>query len=147
MAPPAPFGDLGRTALVTHPEGAVFSLWQPGTTAGFGRCHEPGAFAWVQLYTRDTDTANAFYGDLFHDALFGEAPTPTSRARLSPAPSPRSAALAAPPRPLRRRGTGAALQRAARSAAGPRCRPSTPRTGRRPSSPTIRGRPSALLRR
>jgi predicted enzyme related to lactoylglutathione lyase len=71
VSPPAPFGDLGVTALVTDPEGAVFSLWQPGTTPGFGRRHEPGTFAWVQLYTRDTDTANTFYGGLFHDALFG----------------------------------------------------------------------------
>ena len=38
---------------------------------GFGRRHEPGAFAWAQLYTRDTEAANTFYGDLFHDALFG----------------------------------------------------------------------------
>lgn len=73
---PAPFGDLGRTALVTDPEGAVFSLWEPGTATGFGRRHEPGTFAWVQLYTRDTETANAFYGDLFHDALFGEGADP-----------------------------------------------------------------------
>lgn len=76
VAPPAPFGDLGRTALVTDPEGAVFSLWEPGTATGFGRRHEPGTFAWVQLYARDTETANAFYGDLFHDALFGEDADP-----------------------------------------------------------------------
>ncbi|MEU0581406.1 VOC family protein [Streptomyces griseoincarnatus] len=76
VAPPTPLGDLGRTALVTDPEGAVFSLWQPGTATGFGRRHEPGAFAWVQLYTRDTETANTFYGDLFHDALFGEGADP-----------------------------------------------------------------------
>ncbi|MGA5259958.1 VOC family protein [Streptomyces griseoincarnatus] len=76
VAPPAPLGDLGRTALVTDPEGAVFSLWQPGTATGFGRRHEPGTFAWVQLYTRDTETANTFYGDLFHDALFGENADP-----------------------------------------------------------------------
>ncbi|MFF5343281.1 VOC family protein [Streptomyces althioticus] len=76
IAPPAPFGDLGRTALVTDPEGAVFSLWQPGTATGFARRHEPGTFAWVQLYTRDTGTANTFYGDLFQDALFGEGADP-----------------------------------------------------------------------
>ncbi|MER7487120.1 VOC family protein [Streptomyces sp. NPDC126497] len=71
VAPPHPFGDLGVTALVTDAEGAVFSLWQGAASPGFGRRHEPGAFAWVQLYTRDTGTANAFYGGLFHDALFG----------------------------------------------------------------------------
>ncbi|MFC8372358.1 VOC family protein [Streptomyces sp. NPDC057239] len=71
VSPPVPFGDLGVTALVTDSEGAVFSLWQGTGTPGFGRRHEPGTFAWVQLYTRDTQAANTFYGGLFHDALFG----------------------------------------------------------------------------
>lgn len=61
----------GVTALVTDPEGAVFGLWQAGDHPGFGRRHEPGTFAWVELYARDTETANDFYGGLFHDALFG----------------------------------------------------------------------------
>ncbi|MEZ3177271.1 VOC family protein [Streptomyces pimonensis] len=76
VAPPGPFGDLGVTALVTDPQGAVFSLWQGARTPGFGRRHEPGTFAWVQLYTRDTRTANTFYGGLFHDALFGPGADP-----------------------------------------------------------------------
>ncbi|MFI2378950.1 VOC family protein [Streptomyces sp. NPDC018964] len=71
VSPPGPFGGLGVTALVTDPEGAVFSLWQGAETPGFGRRYEPGTFAWVQLYTRDTRAADAFYGGLFHDALFG----------------------------------------------------------------------------
>ncbi|CAM5443473.1 VOC family protein [Streptomyces pilosus] len=71
VSPPLPFGDLGVTALVTDPEGAVFSLWQGARTPGFGRRREPGTFAWVQLYARDTEAANTFYGDLFHEALFG----------------------------------------------------------------------------
>ncbi|GGV76872.1 hydrolase [Streptomyces griseoloalbus] len=71
VSPPARFGDLGVTALVTDREGAVFALWQAGESRGFGRRHEPGTFAWVQLYTRDTETADTFYGGLFHDALFG----------------------------------------------------------------------------
>jgi predicted enzyme related to lactoylglutathione lyase len=71
VSPPVPFGDLGVTALVTDPEGAVFSLWQGAETPGFGRRYEPGTFAWVQLYTRDTQAADAFYGGLFHAALFG----------------------------------------------------------------------------
>lgn len=71
LSPPLPFGDLGVTALVTDPEGAVFSLWQGARTPGFGRRHEPGTFSWAQLYTRDTEAANTFYGDLFHEALFG----------------------------------------------------------------------------
>ncbi|MCF3137178.1 VOC family protein [Streptomyces olivochromogenes] len=61
---------LGTAALAVDPGGAVFGLWQPGSHSGFGARHEPGTFAWVQLYTRDTEEANAFYGELFHDALF-----------------------------------------------------------------------------
>ncbi|MFE2263517.1 VOC family protein [Streptomyces griseosporeus] len=69
---PLPVGDgLGGSALATDPEGAVFGLWQPGTHPGFGRRHEPGTFAWAELYARDTAAVNAFYGHLFHDALFG----------------------------------------------------------------------------
>jgi uncharacterized protein len=68
---PTPVGDLGVAALATDPEGAVFGLWQAGTHPGFGRRHEPGTFAWAELYTRDTKAANTFYAHLFHDALFG----------------------------------------------------------------------------
>ncbi|MGV9450236.1 VOC family protein [Streptomyces sp. NPDC003635] len=61
----------GLTALVTDAEGAVFGLWQAGEHTGFGRRHEEGTFVWAELYARDTENANAFYGGLFHDALFG----------------------------------------------------------------------------
>jgi predicted enzyme related to lactoylglutathione lyase len=75
---------LGTTALVTDPEGAVFGLWEPGTHTGFGRRHEPGAFAWAELYTRDTEAANDFYGELFHEALFGpDAEPDVGRAPVS----------------------------------------------------------------
>ncbi|MGW7386948.1 VOC family protein [Streptomyces sp. NPDC054794] len=67
---------LGTAALAVDPAGAVFGLWQPGSHSGFGARHEPGTFAWVQLYTRDTEEANAFYGELFHDALFAEDTEP-----------------------------------------------------------------------
>ncbi|GGM02693.1 hydrolase [Streptomyces fumigatiscleroticus] len=73
---PLPVGDLGTAALVADPQGAVFALWQPGRQPGFGRRHEPGTFAWAELYTRDTEAANAFYGELFHDALFGPGADP-----------------------------------------------------------------------
>ncbi|KUL72539.1 MULTISPECIES: VOC family protein [Streptomyces] len=67
---------LGTAALVTDPQGAVFGLWEAGTHAGFGRRHEPGTFAWAELYARDTEAANTFYGGLFHDALFGPGAEP-----------------------------------------------------------------------
>ncbi|MFJ3304635.1 VOC family protein [Streptomyces sp. NPDC086549] len=68
--------DLGTAALATDPEGAVFGLWQPGSHPGFGERHAPGTFGWVQLYTRDKEAANAFYGGLFHEALFGAGTEP-----------------------------------------------------------------------
>ncbi|MFF9170501.1 MULTISPECIES: VOC family protein [unclassified Streptomyces] len=68
---PTRVGGLGVAVLATDREGAVFGLWQPEGHPGFGRRHEEGSFAWVELYTRDTAAANTFYGDLFHDALFG----------------------------------------------------------------------------
>ncbi|MEU1318514.1 VOC family protein [Streptomyces tibetensis] len=71
VSAPVPAGELGVTALVTDPESAVFALWQPEDHPGFGTRHEPGTFAWVELYARDTEAANAFYGDLFREALFG----------------------------------------------------------------------------
>ncbi|MFG2354411.1 VOC family protein [Streptomyces sp. NPDC048521] len=73
---PFPVGDLGTAALAADPEGAVFGLWQAGTHPGFGRRREPNTFVWAELYTRDTAAANAFYGDLFHDALFGTGAEP-----------------------------------------------------------------------
>ncbi|MFC7817737.1 VOC family protein [Streptomyces sp. NPDC057367] len=76
VTPPHPVGDQGTTALAADPDGAVFALWQPDRHRGFGRRHEPGAFTWAELYTRDTEAANAFYGDLFHDALFGPDAAP-----------------------------------------------------------------------
>ncbi|MBC9730104.1 VOC family protein [Streptomyces sp. TRM68367] len=71
VLPPTPVGGLGTTALVTDSESAVFALWQPGSHPGFGTRHKPGTFAWAELYARDTEAANDFYGELFRDALFG----------------------------------------------------------------------------
>ncbi|MEV6806207.1 VOC family protein [Streptomyces sp. NPDC051132] len=73
---PSPVGGLGTAALAADPEGAVFGLWQPGTHRGFERRHAPGTFVWTELYTRNTAAANAFYGSLFRDALFGAGRAP-----------------------------------------------------------------------
>ncbi|MGW1007177.1 VOC family protein [Streptomyces sp. NPDC002520] len=73
---PTEVEDLGTAALAADPGRAVFGLWQPGTHQGFGRRHAPGTFVWAELYTRDVAAANTFYGDLFHDALFGEGNEP-----------------------------------------------------------------------
>ncbi|MEV7687126.1 VOC family protein [Streptomyces bungoensis] len=76
VVPPFPVDHLGAAALAADPQGAVFGLWQPGSHPGFGLRRAPGAFAWAQLYTRDTAAANAFYGELFHEALFGAGAGP-----------------------------------------------------------------------
>ncbi|WP_326582010.1 VOC family protein [Streptomyces sp. NBC_00481] len=76
IIPPTPVGTLGTAALATDAEGAVFGLWQAGRHTGFGRRHEPGTFAWAELYARDTKAANSFYAHLFHDALFGPDAAP-----------------------------------------------------------------------
>ncbi|WP_230195424.1 VOC family protein [Streptomyces coriariae] len=73
---PLPVGEAGTTVLAADPEGAVFGLWQPAGHPGFGVRHRPGAFAWAQLYARDTEAANTFYGHLFHEALFGPGAEP-----------------------------------------------------------------------
>ncbi|MFF9059933.1 VOC family protein [Streptomyces sp. NPDC101213] len=73
---PAPVDGAGVAALAADPEGAVFGLWQAGSHPGFGVRHRPGAFAWAQLYARDTGAANTFYGHLFHEALFGPGAEP-----------------------------------------------------------------------
>jgi predicted enzyme related to lactoylglutathione lyase len=73
---PVPVRDLGTAALAADPTGAVFGIWQAARHPGFGVRHAPGTFAWAQLYTSDTDTANTFYGRLFTDALFGAGADP-----------------------------------------------------------------------
>ncbi|MGX1119866.1 putative enzyme related to lactoylglutathione lyase [Streptomyces ambofaciens] len=132
LTPPHPVGDLGTAALAADPDGAVFGLWQPGRRTGFGRRHEPGTFAWAELYTRDTEAANAFYGDLFHDALFGADASPDFGPRPGLGRLPRRDAAALPrplpgrgrgrrPRrgdPARRAGAGAALRGVVRAGGG-----------------------------
>lgn len=61
LAGPTDVFEMGRFALLADPEGAVFSLWQPGTFAGAELLGEPGALGWVELSTRDTERALSFY--------------------------------------------------------------------------------------
>ena len=75
MAPVA-LGELGTAVLAADTEGAVFGLWQAARHPGFGTRHKPGTFGWAELYARDTETANNFYGGLFTDALFGPDAAP-----------------------------------------------------------------------
>ena len=55
----------GRMVVAMDPTGAMFAVWEPRDHIGAGIFGEPGALAWNELYTNDTDAAAAFYGGLF----------------------------------------------------------------------------------
>lgn len=57
--------DIGRMAVLTDPEGAVFALWQPKQHIGAELVNEPGSLCWNELCTNDVDKAGAFYTQLF----------------------------------------------------------------------------------
>ncbi|WP_354644554.1 VOC family protein [Kitasatospora camelliae] len=53
--------DLGRMAVVTDPQGAVFGLWEARSFPGAGIVNEPGALIWNELSTTDPQAAGRFY--------------------------------------------------------------------------------------
>lgn len=65
MLEPMEVLDLGRFSVVADPSGAVFALWQARAFAGAGVLNEPGSLGWVELLTRNTEAAKAFYMRVF----------------------------------------------------------------------------------
>lgn len=65
MQGPLDVFTAGRMAIGQDPTGAVFTVWQPKDNIGAEVFCEPGALAWTELYTRDTESAARFYGALF----------------------------------------------------------------------------------
>ncbi|MFJ6135070.1 VOC family protein [Kitasatospora sp. NPDC092286] len=65
LAGPADVSDLGRFVVAADPSGAVFALWQARGLPGVGLLNAPGALGWVELLTRDTAGATAFYPAVF----------------------------------------------------------------------------------
>lgn len=76
---------VGRMAVLFDPEGAAFSLWQPGRHVGAGVTNEPGTFGWNELLSRDVEAAKRFYGELlgwgfadmgdgYHEIRVGDRP-------------------------------------------------------------------------
>jgi predicted enzyme related to lactoylglutathione lyase len=57
--------DLGRSALLIDPQGAVVAIWEPGTMPGAALVNDPGALTLNQLNTHDVPGATAFYTGLF----------------------------------------------------------------------------------
>ncbi|HEY7043978.1 MAG TPA: VOC family protein [Nocardioidaceae bacterium] len=52
---------VGSMAVLADPEGATFSVWQPGAHFGAGLRDEHGTLGWTELMTRDIETARKFY--------------------------------------------------------------------------------------
>ncbi|MEV7727243.1 VOC family protein [Streptomyces sp. NPDC087917] len=65
MMEPMRVGTFGTMAIVKEPSGAVFGIWQPGDHKGFEKLGEPGAYAWAELFSRDTAKADAFLTGVF----------------------------------------------------------------------------------
>ena len=57
--------DMGRMAVIQDPTGAVFALWQAGTSTGAGIYNVPNTLCWNELATGDTAKAGDFYTGLF----------------------------------------------------------------------------------
>jgi uncharacterized protein len=57
--------DVGRMAVLQDPPGAVFCVWQPGSSIGAEVVNGPSALTLNQLNTTDPEAAQRFYTDLF----------------------------------------------------------------------------------
>jgi predicted enzyme related to lactoylglutathione lyase len=57
--------EAGRMAVLTDPEGAVFSVWQAKEHKGAQLVNEPGTWNFSELNTRDPEGAKAFYETVF----------------------------------------------------------------------------------
>jgi predicted enzyme related to lactoylglutathione lyase len=60
---PAEVPGAGRFALVRDATGAALGIWQAQGHIGAEVLGLPGALAWCELVTRETDAARKFYGD------------------------------------------------------------------------------------
>lgn len=77
LAEPFDVYDAGRMAVLADPQGAVFSVWQPGRRKGAEVVNAPGSWNWSNLNTRDPEGAREFYAAVFgwepSDVSFGES--------------------------------------------------------------------------
>ena len=62
---PGDVPGMGRFASAADPDGAAFQLWRDQGFAGAGLLNAPGTLGWVELATRDTERAQAFYTEVF----------------------------------------------------------------------------------
>src|SRR3954451_21615973 len=76
-----------RKGVFQEPQGAFFSVWQPGEHAGAQLVNEPGSLSWNELNTRDVDGSKAFYGSVFGwGAVTHEGPMPYTEFQLGGEP-------------------------------------------------------------
>ena len=101
LAGPFDVMDFGRMSTLQDPQGAVFCVWQAGSSIGAQVVNGPGALSLNQLNTTDPEAAQRFYTDLFgwrFEAMQG-GPAPYSgiyRGDLSTADDADAARPAAP---------------------------------------------------
>lgn len=63
---PFEVGDgIGWMATIADPTGAVLAVWQAGEREGASLVNVPGALSWIELRTRDLESAREFYCELF----------------------------------------------------------------------------------
>jgi predicted enzyme related to lactoylglutathione lyase len=65
MMEPFDVFDTGRMAVFADKEGAVFSVWQAGTSSGAEVFNTPGALSWNELTSKDASKAKPFYSAVF----------------------------------------------------------------------------------
>jgi len=65
MTEPFDVMDAGRMAVFADPQGARFSVWQPGLHKGSQVVNEHGSVNFNDLRTTDIEGAKAFYGSVF----------------------------------------------------------------------------------
>lgn len=71
--PPCEIPGVGRFSIVTDPQAAMFSVFQPNPTEETPRDRtKHGEFCWTELHARDGKAALAFYRDLFDWAVLEE---------------------------------------------------------------------------
>jgi predicted enzyme related to lactoylglutathione lyase len=54
----------GRFAQFTDLAGAMFAVWQPGSTKGLDAVNDPDTLCWTELTTPDAPGAKSFYSDV-----------------------------------------------------------------------------------
>lgn len=65
IASPMDVADLGRMAVFLDNHGAAIGVWQPGLHTGAELVDEEGVVSWIELASRDQDTALPFYNTVF----------------------------------------------------------------------------------